>query len=220
MRRRRLTAPSATHTGELCASNDGRRRQKHLGTGVAPRAERCRNNAQSKHVLAAMPPSQPHTAGRLRLYGTTVLRYYVSHLGSDVGNARPLNSPTPVPLLLIRARPSDKPLNAHNYNTPFRTHALHVIELTGAPLDGSEEAEEGGGHEAEEGGDEEDGEEDEEEGSSAAGRNHRADVRLFHAGGTCLHRVVLYYALTHFQRRLEAGLRRKVKQALQRRGCW
>lgn len=97
-----------------------------------------------------------------------------------------------------------------------------MIELTGAPLDGGEEVEEeGDSNEAEEAGeDEEDGEEAEEAEDSAAGGGERpADLRVFIAGGTCLHRVVLYYALTHFQRRLEAGLRAKVKKALRHRGC-
>lgn len=81
---------------------------------------------------------------------------------------------------------------------PLRTHTLHTIALTGAPLDGGEDAEEDDG--------------------AAGGKRRAADLQLFHAGGACLDRVVLYYALTHFQRRLDAGLRRKVKQALCK-GC-
>lgn len=107
---------------------------------------------------------------------------------------------------------------------------MHEIKLTGTPLYDIEEPQDEQAEAGEEDDDEEEAGGRRRRGRGRGGMGARStprkkggrrppDLRVFHAGGMCLDRVMLYYALAHFQRRLEAGLRRKVKQALRRRGC-
>ncbi len=121
---------------------------------------------------------------------------------------------------------------------PHSNHVSHTIRLEGAPLDGgagevsdSEQEEEEGEEDEDEVDDEEgagdEGEEDEVEDENEAKEEDEGvqtrpqgqdSPRVFLAGGMCLERVALYHALVHFERRLEAGLRRKVKHVLRRMG--